>query len=762
MTFSHANPSADRWRIAGTTHLLLASSLTPNTLPSFLIQTLPNICSTLVALDISANFLAALPPPLAGCVSLEELNVSANPLRALPTFLGNLTALRVLIADSITLTCAAFPATLAALTQLHTLSLRRNKLNALPAWMCLLPSLETLLVDQNPFLGEFATLLAPLMAKAETPMTPLYPPNTPALGTYPSDNILTDSGPPSADPGVSSYFPATTPTPPEAAIEAEDYTARYSDYVPSSRAPVAAAQSKSMYETTRPDSPATSDRSMLTRRGTAPSRPSRAANVANQLSALDPQGSSRGKHYDDYNSEEEQTSSRASLRRMRSAAELRFDGTPGGADHGSERPVMARNASTNALAKYGNIFPATMAADMDVARAEQDEGDAAANYGSTASRRRTARANTTTSMYDRSRDQPLPPTPGAHTPSSSGASTPYYPSSGDRDSTIGKAGKPKWGFLKKMSMGKLKADAPPLPAPPGTAPLSPPRMPTSPPKASRILGENIPTDLASIAMGSVTSSPGGIDSPTLRHVPSIPSLAIPPPQPLQPSPTLTSPYLAPPGGTARSARRRSFLPIDRPLVVSTADTLTPLSIPSSSARSSTVAGTDYTLSSADADSDVNTLSAFSDAAQSATVYDGQGHGLNGNGGGPISGTVNPQSRHLRSVMSYLRDMSDLGAASNKTGMTGHSSGSGSGHGAVNATTSVNLIAALAQDMSLNLNGSHGDVMARPPIGDRVVSDSSYMSGGSDPRDAATEHQGEDRLYKDDKAKRAKIVREIVE
>ncbi|KAI0036684.1 hypothetical protein K488DRAFT_35623, partial [Vararia minispora EC-137] len=110
----------------GTTHLLVGSSSTPNHIPAFLTNTLPVIASTLLALDISCNFLGALPPALESCTNLEELNVSSNPLRALPIFVSHLTSLRVLISDSTGL--ITLPSQLGALEHLHTLSIRRNKM----------------------------------------------------------------------------------------------------------------------------------------------------------------------------------------------------------------------------------------------------------------------------------------------------------------------------------------------------------------------------------------------------------------------------------------------------------------------------------------------------------------------------------------------------------------------------------------------------------------------------------------------------------
>ncbi|KAF6766384.1 GrfA protein [Ephemerocybe angulata] len=129
----------------GTTHLLIGSSTTPNAIPQFLKNALPLISTTLLALDISANFLGALPPVLSVCENLEELNVASNPLRVLPVFLADLHNLRLLIADSTGI--STLPDTLVDLDKLHMLSIRRNKLHSLPSWLCLLPALQTLCVD---------------------------------------------------------------------------------------------------------------------------------------------------------------------------------------------------------------------------------------------------------------------------------------------------------------------------------------------------------------------------------------------------------------------------------------------------------------------------------------------------------------------------------------------------------------------------------------------------------------------------------------
>ncbi|CAG7847654.1 SubName: Full=Uncharacterized protein {ECO:0000313/EMBL:CCA72479.1} [Serendipita indica DSM 11827] len=168
---------------SNTTHLLLGGCATPNQLPGFLVNILPSISQSLLALDISANFLSSLPPALALCRSLEELNVGHNPLRALPTWLAVLTNLRVLIADGIGI--STLPPSLSAAVQLHTLSMRNNRMHSLPSWLCLLPHLEALYVEGNPFQGPWKALVEGLIPRPVAgPITPsvkslFYAPNTP-------------------------------------------------------------------------------------------------------------------------------------------------------------------------------------------------------------------------------------------------------------------------------------------------------------------------------------------------------------------------------------------------------------------------------------------------------------------------------------------------------------------------------------------------------------------------------------------------------
>ncbi|KAG8715666.1 hypothetical protein FRC11_001613 [Ceratobasidium sp. 423] len=161
----------------GTTHLLLPGSPTPELIPPFLAQALPQISSTLLCLDISNNELVALPPALTSCTQLEELNVSNNPLGGLPSSLGALVSLRVLIADGCNL--QSLPSQLVHLGALHSLSVRSNRLVMLPVWMCAMASLEVLKIEGNTFAGPWRNLVEPLL-----PRDASYSPPPPTNGVY--------------------------------------------------------------------------------------------------------------------------------------------------------------------------------------------------------------------------------------------------------------------------------------------------------------------------------------------------------------------------------------------------------------------------------------------------------------------------------------------------------------------------------------------------------------------------------------------------
>jgi RhoGEF domain len=174
--------------------LLLGASATPNRVPNYLAGVLPLISDTLLALDISANFLTSLPPALVACTNLEELNIGSNPLRAIPTWLGALVSLRVLIVDSTGI--VSLPTSLSGLVQLHTLSIRWNRMYSLPSWLCLLPALEALYVEGNPYQGPWKALLEPLVPQPVVPplSAQLHPPNTPFTANSMASSGTASSG----------------------------------------------------------------------------------------------------------------------------------------------------------------------------------------------------------------------------------------------------------------------------------------------------------------------------------------------------------------------------------------------------------------------------------------------------------------------------------------------------------------------------------------------------------------------------------------
>ncbi|WVQ80694.1 hypothetical protein IAT38_002799 [Cryptococcus sp. DSM 104549] len=146
--------------LAGVTHLLLSGC--GSHILTFLPRLLSVLAPSLVVLDLSHNDLSFIPETLRYCLKLEELNVADNPLMQLPPWVGDMTGLRMLVLDG----CGvhSLPVEVSRLYALHTLCVRRNKLLSLPSWLCLLNQLETLKVDGNPFTPEWAAIVPPILA----------------------------------------------------------------------------------------------------------------------------------------------------------------------------------------------------------------------------------------------------------------------------------------------------------------------------------------------------------------------------------------------------------------------------------------------------------------------------------------------------------------------------------------------------------------------------------------------------------------------
>lgn len=713
---------------SGTTHLLIGSSSTPNSVPAFLTSVLPRICHTLLALDISANFLVALPPALAACESLEELNIASNPLRVLPVFLSHLVSLRVLIADATGI--GTLPDSLCGLDRLHTLSVRRNRMHSLPSWLCLLPSLQELYLDGNPFQGPWQALVDPLLAKLPAP--PHCPP-TPASSTPvppPSAGTETDTD--------------------ESEAAGADIGTRFNEdetIMPFRAPPLGRSVTSPAIV---PPVPQSSDRS-LTRTRTAPNN--RPYNAKTR-----PRVGTTGEGLGSANTAQPENDSKfpadRELRKMKSAGELRTSlerpremarhppiATP-------VRPAMSASASSSNLLSVSSAPP-------DSDRLVIPKRYASLGVSALTPARAAARPMLTQSLFDGTAEvsegirssvvSPLASPPRSSTAYDIGYMTPSpmerqgSPRSAQPRENKERGG--RWGFLKKMSMGKMRPDSP-----------ASSRPSTAYGRIVRPEGSNspLPTSVTSPQIDVRFSTTGSL-GPMLN---STPMVALSPPsvpeeEPVAPA-TLVPPsaggdFLAPspsPSPTPRAAKRRSFLPIDGSAVSS-------LTIPS---PTSFVGGTMVV-------GDVEEASELSVTPSAATA--------------PISSASEFSTRReeekaketytraLRSVMAYLRDMNDLSLSQGTPPLSVYGtigdelpSITRSRRPTVIDRTHSEPTNAISRAASISgqLRSPESIAALRSGTASQTVSVATTDSSAS----------SEERKYKDDKGKRALIIREIVQ
>jgi hypothetical protein len=705
----------------GTTHLLVGSSSTPNFIPAFLTNTLPQICHSLLALDISANFLVALPPALASCENLEELNVASNPLRVLPVFLSHLVALRVLIADATGI--GTLPDSLSALDRLHTLSIRRNKMHALPSWLCLLPLLEEIYLDGNPFQGPWQALVDPLLS-TKVPVTPFYPPSTPSVSlpsvSTPDSSVGTetdtDSDPRSADPDASFALPA------------EDDTITPARAPPLERSVTSPA--------ILPPIPPVPNRGLV-RTKTAPNRSYQSKSRPRTGPISDkPKLSNRHPDESGHGVEHE-------LRKMKSAGELRTSferprglvedlavATPG---RPPILPYSGSVSSSNLLNNAGEspesdplIIPKRYAS-LGVSVLTPTRGSSRPTHSKSLFDVTWEGGETDTTESTRS-SFASPPT----SPPRSGQPEQAHgtPSPADRQASF----RGRWGFLKKMSMGKLRADSPttsrPL-TPYGRTPRpeiiigsmsNPPRLPTN----------TLPQiDVRFSTSGSLGPMPNPTPSVSL----SAPideedftvSANIPPPESSNPGKSLA------PTASPRASRRRSFLPIDGSAMANLVIPSPIQFIQEASPGELDDSATDLRPNSAvDADDFV----ARREEERAREAY----------------------TRALRSVMAYLKDMNDLSLSQGTTlSMYGGSPEDSpsiprSRRPTVVERANPERTISRAASISGQLRSPEAMAGLRSGTASQTISVATTDSSGS----------SEERKYKDDKGKRALVVREIVE
>ncbi|KAG6842500.1 hypothetical protein C0991_000026 [Blastosporella zonata] len=723
----------------GTTHLLIGSSTTPNAMPAFLTSCLPQICHSLLALDISANFLGALPPVLAVCEHLEELNIAFNPLRVLPVFLADLTNLRVIIADSTGI--STLPETLADLDKLHTISVRKNKLNALPSWLCILPALTTLCVDGNPFQGPWRALVEPLLTKV--PMSPIYPPSTPV---FPAQAIsmqsLTDTETDTTD--IEDVYDSG---PNSAGLD--DHASYDEDHTITPARLIAPAFGRSVTSPLPGNPPVPPPPRGLTRTRTTPNRAHFDQSRAKTGQAgFQPEPSPKPT---------EELGQERELRKMKSAGDLRRGKTTGAAQLGPQ------SLAPPALANYMTSVSSSNLLSTTISTSSPDRPVMAKRYATMGPRLVPAdsparpmtngmRPHLTKSMWDTPSNTVENPSSSINNRTSfahsNNASPPpklsiqdnqdgKYPNRA-RPTKDGKEKASRWGFLKKMSMGKMKVDSPSTPisqsrvgSRPHTSAGSTSRGLASTPERSKTPQIDLRfsttgiLDVLSPQLPTSSSSP-----PSLAKKPSRDLLKVVPP-------TTTSSLLAPPSPLPRAAKRRSFLPIDAPGSLS-------LNIPIQDSSSLFVPA----LSAVDGDDDEQRVATpIGDSEQYLRREEERAR--------------EAYMRALRSVMAYLKDMNDLGLSQQANPLSMY----GAATDDVTPRSRRPTIVDGQREVSVALSGSTGSSDSNGQLRS-IESIAGLRSGGSTQTlsVATTDSNGsssEERKFKDDKGKRAMIVREIV-
>ncbi|KAG1755090.1 uncharacterized protein EDB91DRAFT_1042494 [Suillus paluster] len=718
----------------GTTHLLLGSSSTPNTVPAFLTGALPQICNTLLALDISANFLVALPPALASCENLEELNVASNPLRVLPVFLTHLTSLRVLIADSTGI--GSLPDSLCLLDKLHTLSIRRNKMYSLPSWLCLLPSLQELYLDGNPFQGPWQALVEPLLAK--TSVSPPYPPSTPIP---PSPASLPDSS--------VEHETDTESEPTSADRDGPSFSRLDDDTITPARAPFLG---RSATSPSIPPVPQTVPRG-LTRTKTAPNGSFFSSKSRPRTEATD--GPTISKRVEDsgYYTDHD-------LRRMKSAGELRsyFD-RPDSQFSPQDSPVDA--PAPPALPNYSTSASSSNLLSVAGGSPESDrlivpKRYASLGVASSLTPTRNLRPSLPQTQFEAPSATPEPTVPESSRISAvetiSPATSPRRPLSrdptrstsgnGDRNSAARqsqshskdreKTG--RWGFLKKMSMGKMR------PGPDSPVPLRPnttySRMPlpepmTAPASTPATLFSSTPQIDVRFSttefFGPLTGS-----TPSVALSPPVQEDDTPTSEKASPIPPPASPgnFLTPSSSPVpRSSRRRSFLPVDDAVTI-------PSPSPVSFIERLSVSGED------DADEPRPSITSSPvpdmDSVDFATRREEER-------------LREAYTRALRSVMAYLKDMNDLGLSQGNT-ISMYNGGEESSPSGMRSRrpTIVERTNSDASSMSISRAGSVSGQLRSPEVMSSLRSGTASQTVSI----AASDSSIEERKYKDDKCKRA--------
>lgn len=613
---------------------------------------------------------------------------------------------------------------------------------SLPSWLCLLVSLQTLLVDGNPFHGPWKALMEPLLAKG-VPGSP-YPPSTPTLPLPLSASQDTDSNA-DTDVGDSQVYQ------PNGRVQEDEDTitpVRAPTLRPPTSAPIVPSYGVMRTRTTPNSSYFEKHRGNWNAPG-----PSRVTSE---------RGNGDGNPPDSVRVNEKE------LRRMKSAGELRQPPAPSTSSQGRlTRSQYVTSASSSNLLADSEPLPQRFAT---VGRQSpfREQG---------------SRTPVDHSPWDKPSEQDATSAPSLEPqPSIFDSSRPRIPVRRDslhiaetsttrqRSMSRKRDDKPKeqpgrWGFLKKMSMGKLKPDVPaPKPSSahlrPGITPLAnvaesasgslapPPPIVSSPNPLSLIdvrlsstgsLGMEIPGGSPDISVSSSVTDPK--EETELNGVPPLPS-----PSPV-PSTSLlsvapSSPSLSPHSSLTRVAKRRSFLPIGGP----TTPLPSPAPLPSGASLPNTNSDEGRLLAPSPIPPDTAEQIQRREGDRAREAY----------------------TRALRSVMAYLRDMNDLSVTQHSI-MSMYSPSSPDISASRSRRPTIVDNGRVAPDGTLSSpssvatsrNGS-SDQLRSPESIAHLRSLNLSQTTSIATTDSTGSVYGEERKFKDDGSRRMRVVKEIVE
>ena len=678
---------------------------------------LPQISHSLLALDISANFLGALPPVLADCENLEELNVSSNPLRVLPVFLADLVNLRVLMADSTGI--STLPETIVELDKLHTVSVRRNKLNALPSWLCRLPVLQTLRVDGNPFQGPWKALVEPLLAKVA--ISQVHTPSTPALPWSAGAQTIPDAENETTDTDVSDHDVAS-PGMNNHVTEEEDYT------ITPARAPFLGRSTTSPLPLTASSAPVVQSKPLVRTR-TTPNRTyfeqTRGKSIA--IPDVHPQNIPNENRAEG----QESSSGEREIRKMKSAGDLRRgkSAIAVNASDGMPRPALSHYPTSISSSNLLNMGGGGVVPDQIYNKRFATLGPNSQLNPPSRPPVNATRPQLSQSMWDNTVEDSnntsnrASLTPAAQT-SSQKQTKPDLNEIQERP-TREKTG--RWGFLKKMSMGRIKSDTP----------SSPPSASSN--RSARSHKSDHSGSIARKTYDRMSKSPQiDVRLSTTGKLDALPILSSSSLEPEVPVAAPASSSLVPPPLLQSRSKRRSFLPVDAPGVMS-------LSIPENSAF---VTGVVLSQEGETPENPLVSPSPVLDHEQYIRREEDRARDV--------------YTRALRSVMAYLKDMNDLGTiqqSNSPLSMYG-SPTTPDDYPTLRSRRptivepsrelSMTSSASMVSDMSGQLRPSESITGLRSGTSSQTLSVVTTDSCSSD-----------ERKFKDDKGKRVKVIQEIV-